>query len=147
MFFELEDSMSERFHLAGVRVHRICRHKGQKTKSILNVSEMHALDIQIASVPEHKSTVFKLSPGPSDRKPCEKLGKWYGLSISSAQLNEMLEENENLELGEEARWETRDLLDADVAQSIYLPACEMLKKMDGIGQHNHNGLDIRSEVT
>lgn len=139
--------MSERFQLAGVRVHRICRYKSHNAKSILKVSEMHALDMQMISVPEKTLTVFKLSPGPSDWKPCEKLGKWYEVSISCTQLNDMLEENQKLELSEETRWEAKDLLDADVARSLYLPACEMLKKMDGIGQHNHNGLDIRSAVS
>jgi hypothetical protein len=139
--------MSERFQLAGVRVHCICRYKSHNAKSILNISEIHALDIQMRSVPEKTLTVFKLSPGPSDRKPCEKLGKWYEVSISCDKLNDVLEQNEKLELGEETRWEAKDLLDTDVARSLYLPACEMLKKMDGIGQHNHNGLDIRSAVS
>lgn len=139
--------MAERFQLAEIRVNRICRYKSGNTRSTLKISELQSLDIEKVTVPGKPLTIFKLSPGASDRKPYQKLGHWYEVSISSSQLDELLEENKQLQLGEETRWTAKELLDADVAPSIYLPTCEMLKKMDGVGQHNHNGLDVRSGVT
>jgi hypothetical protein len=144
LFFQLDDPTSKRFELAGVRVYRICRYKSKDAKSILKISALHSLDIHMMSVPE--GIYFKVSPGPADRKPCEKPGlvEWFEVSISSAQLDDLLEQNEKLELGEEARWTPEEVLDLGIAKSIYLPALEMLKQMDGIGQYNHNGMDVRS---
>ena len=91
-------------------------------------------------------TYFKSSPVPADFRPCETLGQWFEVSISSAQLDIILQQNERLGLGEEARWTPQEVSDLDIAKSIYLPALEMLKQMDGVGQYNHNGINIRSMV-
>ncbi|PMD26780.1 hypothetical protein NA56DRAFT_654562 [Hyaloscypha hepaticicola] len=141
LFFQLDEMMAKRFELAGVRVHRISRYKSNDAKSILKISNLHLLDILMFSAPD--GTYFKLSPVPADCKPCEKLGEWFEVSISSTHLNGFLEQNEKLVLGEEAKWTPEEISDLDVAKSIYLPALEMLKQMDGVGQYNHNCLDIR----
>jgi hypothetical protein len=144
LFFQLDEMMAKRFELAGVRVHRISRYKSNDAKSILKISNLHLLDILMFSAPD--GLYFKLSPVPVDCKPCEKLGEWFEVSISSAQLNGILEQNEKLVLGEEAKWTPEEVSDLDIAKSIYLPALEMLKQMDGVGQYNHNGIDIRGMV-
>ncbi len=141
LFFQLDEIMAKRFELAGVRVHRITRYKSNDAKSILKISNLHLLDILMLSAPD--GLYFKLSPVPVDCKPCEKLGEWFEVSTSSAQLNGVLEQNEKLELGEEAKWTPEEVSDLDIAKSIYLPALEMLKQMDGVGQYNHNGIGIR----
>jgi len=56
----------------------------------------------------------------------------------------LLEQNENLEIGEEGQWTPEGLSRLGYAKSIYLPALDMLKKMDGIGQYNNNGVNVRS---
>ncbi len=142
MFFQLDEIMAKRFELAGVRVHRISRYKSNDAKSILKISNLNLLDILMLSTPD--GIYFKLSRVPSDCKPCEKLGEWFEVSISSAQLDGILEQNKKLVLGEEAEWTPEEVSDLDIAKSIYLPALEMLKQMDGVGQYNHNGIDIRS---
>ena len=137
--------MSKRFELTAVRVHRTCRYNSKDAKSILKISELQSLDIDKKFVPKELSTYFKLSPAPLDRQPCEKLGlgRWFEVSISSAQLNSILEQNEHLELGEEARWTPEGLSKLGYSNPIYLPALDMLKKMDGIGQYNNNGVDVK----
>jgi hypothetical protein len=62
--------------------------------------------------------------------------------MSSAQLNGILEQNEKLVLGEKTTPEK--LSELDIAKSIYLPALEILKQMDGIGQYNHNDLRLNA---
>jgi hypothetical protein len=141
LFFQLDDITAKRFELAGVRVHRISRYKSNDAKSTLKISNLQLLDILIFSAPD--GVHFKLSPVPASCKPCEKLGEWFEVSMSSAQLNGILEQNEKLGLGEEAKWTPEEVSDLDIAKSIYLPALEMLKQMDGVGQYNHNGIDIR----
>jgi hypothetical protein len=146
LFFQLDEPISKRFELAGVRVYRICQYKSKDVKSILKISELNLLDI-VPSNPEKSLTYFKLLPGPAGRKACTRLGQWFEVSISSVQLDSLLEQNKNLEFGEEAAWTPEEVSDLEIAKSIYLPACEMLKKMDGIGQHNDNGIDVRSGMS
>jgi hypothetical protein len=141
-FFQLDGTMSKRFELAGVRVHQNFRYKSNDAKSILKISNLYLLDTLMFSAAD--GVYFKLSPVPADFKPCEKLGEWFEVSISSAQLDSILEQNEKLDLGEEAKWTPEELSELDIAKSIYLPALQMLKQMDGVGQYNHNGIDIRN---
>lgn len=128
---------------------RTCEYKSKDAKSLLKISEFYSLDIDMLPVQEESSIYFKFSPGPADRKPSEKPGlvHWYEVSISSAELKSILEENQKLEVGEEAKWSPKEISQSGIAKSIYLPALEMLKKMDGIGQYNHNGLDVRSGLS
>ena len=142
LFFQLDDITAKRFELAGVRVHRISRYKSNDAKSTLKISNLQLLDILIFSAPD--GVHFKLSPVPASCKPCEKLGEWFEVSMSSAQLNGILEQNEKLGLGEEAKWTPEEVSDLDIAKSIYLPALEMLKQMDGIGQYNNNGVELKA---
>ena len=48
-----------------------------------------------------------------------------------------------MELGAEAAWTPADLFEAGVIDSMLVPACEMLKQMDGVGFYNENGIDPR----
>jgi hypothetical protein len=145
LFFNLDEQMSKRYKLVAGRVYRIRRYESNDAKSILKISELHSLDIHMTPDPKTSSMYFELSPSPSDRKPCEKrgLGHWYEVSISSAQLDDLLDQNVKLQLGEEARWTPEGLSRLGFAESIYLPALAMLKKMDGVGQYNNNGVDVR----
>jgi hypothetical protein len=149
LFFNLDESMAKRFEIAGVRALRFCRYKSKDARSMLKISELYSLDIDMLPVQEESSVYFKLSPGPAGRKPSEKPGlvHWFEVSIFSAELDVILKENEKLDLGDEARWTPEEISELGIAKSIYLPALEMLKKMDGIGQYNHNGLDIRSGLS
>jgi len=145
VYFKLDEAMSKRFELAAFRVYRICRYRSKDDNSILQISEVHSLDIHKAFVPKEGLTYFKLLPGPPERKPCEKpgLGYWFEVSISSSQLDSLLEQNKTLELGEEAKWTPEGLSRLGFGQSICLRACEMLKQMDGIGQYNNNEVEMR----
>jgi len=115
--------------------------------SILKISEVHSPDIHKTSIPKEDMTYFQLLPAPPERKPCEKpgLGYWFEVSISSPQLDSLLEQNETLELGEEAKWTPESLSNLGYGKSIYLQACEMLKQMDGIGQYNNNEVEMKPE--
>lgn len=51
---------------------------------------------------------------------------------------------QNLVLGEEPSWTPEKLSEVNAAQSMYLPACEMLKQMDGVGFYNDNEVDVKA---
>jgi hypothetical protein len=137
----LEDSLSEKYELDGVRVHRISRYKSKDQKSILEVRECRDLDVDAVPVPGILRSAIAATSCMSERPCYEKLYTWYEATISSALVQEVLEANTQLELGEEADW---GLSGVKGAEAMYLPALEMLKVMDGVGSYNHNGVDVRT---
>jgi hypothetical protein len=141
VYFELENSLLEKYDLDGVRVHRISRYKSTDQNSILEARDCRDLDVGKMAVPGKPRTVFRAISNIQDRVACEKLDYWHEVNISSGRAEEVLEANTKLKLGEEAAW---DLSKIKAAEHIYLPALEMLKQMDGIGWWNDNGIDVRS---
>lgn len=97
-------------------------------------------------VPGTDLTVFKAIPSSIPRPGCEKVDIWHEVSISSVDANKVFEQNKRLELGDEADWTTEYLLKAQALEAMLLPACEMLKKMDGVGFYNDNGVDPSARV-
>lgn len=69
---------------------------------------------------------------------------WHEVSISCPKADEMFQQNKTLELGEETSWTVEKLSKVEAVQSMYLPACEILKKMDGVGCYNDNEIDARA---
>ena len=132
--------MTDLFGLDDVTVRRICEHKSKDNKSILKVSECIALDTNSARNDEKTVTVYSAMPGHADRRPCEKLNRWYEVTVSSPEVDQLLEQNKSLELGDEAGWTVDNLMDINAAEAFGLPACQMLKQMDAIGCRNNNGV-------
>jgi hypothetical protein len=144
LYFEMDDSLCEQYELCGVRVHRISQYKSKDENSILEVRECRDFDVGSRPVPGpgRPRTVFYAISNieERDRVPCDKLDYWHEVSVSSAQAMEIFEQNLQLELGEEASW---NLSEVKAAEAIYLPSLEMLRKMDGVGWWNDNGVDVK----
>jgi hypothetical protein len=149
LLFELDDSFKEEsgFVINHILVHRISNHNsvgrvGMGPKSILKISEIRALDIDSQKPSdESKFSVYRATTGPH-RLGFYGLDFWHEASISSAKANELFAQNESLELGDEASWTVEDLSRINASQAMYMPACEMLRKMDGVGLYNDNGVDV-----
>jgi len=109
------------------------------SKVYLRVDEVQELYLRSRTAP-NKARVFDAYPHA--QKPPDFLPYWFELSLHSTKIDGFMAQHEKLEIGDEASWLPEHLFDA--AQALYLPACEMLKQMDGIGYHNDNGKDIRS---
>jgi hypothetical protein len=142
----MTDALLEKFQIDGARVHRNSRYKSRDGISILKVSEIQDLDVDDRKVPGTDLTVIRAIANKWERKPCVKLDSWYEVSISSTEVDDVFQQNEKLELGDEAGWTSQSLTNIGVAQALFLPACEMLKQMDGVGSYNDNGVDVRSEL-
>lgn len=69
---------------------------------------------------------------------------WHEVSISCPKADHILEQNKTLELGEETSWTPEKLSAVDALPSLYLPACEMVKQMDGVGFSNNNEMPIQA---
>jgi hypothetical protein len=65
---------------------------------------------------------------------------WFEVSLASVTMDEFLEENPQLQLGQESQWRLKDLSKNKVSECLIRPACEMLTQMDGVGFYNDNGL-------
>lgn len=68
---------------------------------------------------------------------------WQEVSITSVAMNNLLEQNTNLELGEEVSWTVQDLEARKISNTFIKPACIMLAQMDGVGFYN-NGQDPKA---
>ncbi|CZR54122.1 uncharacterized protein PAC_04005 [Phialocephala subalpina] len=141
LLWEMQTALSHRFQLQELQVKRVLKYQSDDRRSILKVIEVQSLDIQGGEVPGKSISVFQGAPGPNGEPPTEKLRQWWEANISSPDADEVLEENKALELGDEPEWTTDTLSKMHVASALYLPACEMLKKMDPVGQLNRNGIE------
>jgi hypothetical protein len=76
--------------------------------------------------------------------PYKWLYLWHEISISCPRADDLFEQNKTLELGEEAAWDSKKLSEVHTLQSLYLPACEMLQQIDGVGFYNDNEVDAET---
>ena len=131
-------------------VHHTSKYKSadKAANSFLSVSEIRALDVD-CRCPFEGATfqIYKAESPPQRQNDSEGLNVWHEVNISSAKVDELLKQNTSLGLGDEAEWSPEMLNELDAANSICLPACEMLKQMDGVGIHNDNGVDFRELST
>ena len=115
----------------------------------MNISEVR--ELQIDFVKGYDSTIWKAAATPESSTKLEYLGTdlsykwnylWQEVSISCPKADHILEQNKTLELGEETSWTPEKLSAVDTLPSLYLPACEMIKQMDGVGFYNNNEIPI-----
>jgi len=109
----------------------------------MRVTEVQVLKIADFPTQGKDSKVFHAAIDDTQYEPGT---FWHEVSISSVQANKILLENTSLELGDKASWTLQILSNADAAQAMYLPACEMLKKMDGIGYYTENYINPSAAV-
>lgn len=146
LYFELNESFFDdsRLVIDSILVHHTTKYKsaGREENSTLNISQIKGLDVDSRyPFAGAKFQIYRASSPPNDQKEPEHLDSWYEASISSIKADELLKQNNTLELGDEATWTAETLENMGAAKSIYLPACEMIKQMNGIGYHNDNGID------
>ncbi|KAG9234337.1 hypothetical protein BJ875DRAFT_376675 [Amylocarpus encephaloides] len=136
--FHLDQATHEKFSLYPIHVYKTSKHMSKDRKSILKLTEVLELDTHWKSIEDKGIVVWRARyskvQGPKISN------RWFTAAIESVQAKEFLHQNENLELGDEAGWTPYSFEQAKVVESLMLPACEMLKHMDGIGYHNSNGI-------
>jgi hypothetical protein len=133
MLFELDAAHSVTFNF--VRVLRTTLYPSTGNGSQLKITEVHDLKFEKHS---NKNTyyAFEAESVMEEGKPT----MWYQMSLTSPIAERVLEENINLEFGEQTTWSEGDFDErVHVFKSLCLPACYMVKKMDGMGYYNDNG--------
>src|ERR1700759_5153869 len=122
VYFELDNTLRSRYQLDELQVRRLCQYKSPSGISILKITEVQSLLVKLHVSRERGSGIYQGNPSKEDMSPTEKLSFWYEAGIGSQQLEEQLEENGRLELGDIASWNP----DSFDARPLYLPACILL---------------------
>ncbi|KAK6957928.1 hypothetical protein Daesc_000718 [Daldinia eschscholtzii] len=69
------------------------------------------------------------------------LPTWYEVSLQSKAINEALQQNRDLELGEKVTWSPQQLQNNGALSDIITSATEMVKQIDGVGYWGDNFQD------
>lgn len=136
--FQLPKAMN--VEIWDIQVHRMYRYKSPDQKSVLRIKESRKLHASYISVGDN-FVHHAISKKPAG-EVSNQLGNqchWFEFSVLSTSIEEALRLNKSLEIGEEARWDEKKTFDDETLQTLYVPACQMLKKIDGVGFHNDNG--------
>lgn len=130
-------------NIQSILVHHTAKHKStdKGANSVLSITEIRALDVDSRfPFPKAPFQIYKAEFPQAHRNGSKNFNIWHEASISSAKVNEQLKQNATLELGEETEWSPDSLEQLGAANDMCLPACEMLKQMDGVGIRNNNGI-------
>lgn len=122
-----------------VRVRQVCKFQSQNKKTILEISRIFATETK--NFPDTKYRAVRSFPDDDRKKGVFK--GWYEVSVSSTRMEELLQQNETLAPGEEAEWTMEQLEQERVFEDIYRPACQIVKRMDGVGVECNNGTPNR----
>lgn len=133
MLFEIDASHRITFNF--VRVLRTTLYPSTGNGSQLKITEVHDLKFEKHSN-KNIYYAFEAENVMEDGRPT----MWYQISLTSPIAERVLEENVSLEFGEETTWSEEDFDErVHIFKSLCLPACYMIKKMDGMGFYNDNG--------
>ncbi|OTA59282.1 hypothetical protein K449DRAFT_466981 [Hypoxylon sp. EC38] len=107
--------------------------------NILEICEVHDMaPLELVETKDQVTVPFKQHPG---FQQLGQLPTWYEVSIQSELVNEAVQQNRNLELGEEVDWSPEQLWDAGAFDGLIQSATDMIKKMDGVGYWGDNYQD------
>lgn len=119
-----------------VRIRQVRRFRTQNERTLLDISRVFLTEVQ--NFPGTRSRAVR-SIQDDDRKKGVFKG-WYEATVSSARMEELLQQNASLEPGDEVEWTLEQLEREGVFEDIYQLACQIAKRMDGVGVKCDNGM-------
>lgn len=137
LLWEMDTMLLEQFKLEELLVKRVLKYDSRDDESVLHLTEIQSLQVESRTVDGRSKTLFLTDPD-NDDDPAERLTTWWEASVSSVKLDKAFEENNGLELGDAPTWTLEDLLASEVTAALCVPACDMVKQMDVVGQYNYN---------
>ncbi|KAI1650466.1 uncharacterized protein F4817DRAFT_312835 [Daldinia loculata] len=122
-----------------------CGSKSSTTKpsttSVLEICEVHDMAPRIIGRENDNVTIlFEQYSGNQQRG---QLPTWYEVSLQSKVINEALQQNRDLEMGEEVSWTPQQLQQAGAFDEIITSAIEVVKNIDGVGHWGDNLLGAK----
>lgn len=124
--------------ITSVRVLSKWRHLSHDKRSALDITEVEQLELQCKparpgmSSYEGEAHAWKAETRKK-RLAMGEAQRWYEASVSSVDLEKLLEQNKSLKTGEKAQWSLDDLSQKGILESLCCPALQMLKDMDQVG--------------
>ncbi|ROW11564.1 hypothetical protein VMCG_01472 [Cytospora schulzeri] len=119
-----------------VRVRQVRRFQTRDKKTFLDISR--TIPTEVKDFPGTKYRAVR-SLQADDRKKGVFNG-WYEASVSSARMEGLLQQNEALVPGDEVEWTLEQLEKEGVFEDMYRPACQIVRRMDGVGVKCDNGM-------
>ncbi|RYP67721.1 hypothetical protein DL770_008559 [Monosporascus sp. CRB-9-2] len=102
----------------------------------LTLSEVHDTDSYME--PQGDGTIKYFAEGFSGDAGKGQPPMWIEASIHSNMVSEAFEENESLEVGDEAKWSAEELSESGVFDDLIRTATQTVKQMDGVGYWSNN---------
>lgn len=119
-----------------VRIRQVKRLQTLNKKTFLDITRVFSTEVK--DFPGTKYRAVRSIPADDRRRGVFK--GWYEASISSARMEELLQQNETLVPGDEVEWTLEQLEQEGILEDIYQPACQIVKRMDGVGVKCDNGI-------
>ena len=129
--------------IKAVRVLTKWRHAGIGfTDSMLEVTEVEQLEFGPSRNPGDKwEGHFARAWSKKKTRMMRDKGefpRWYEASVVSRTAEELFGQNQSLLIGQKTAWTTKEMRKKGIFASLYLPAIQMLRRMDGCGANEDN---------
>ncbi|KAI0447037.1 hypothetical protein F4803DRAFT_500788 [Xylaria telfairii] len=111
--------------------------EAQKDAQKLYLSEVWEMD-RLNKTECEQSIRIKFARYKSNNERSGMALVWYEAVLKSDTISRAFKQNENLELGDEVEWTSKDLLNSGSVEALIRKAADMVKNMDGVGYWNDN---------
>ncbi|EDN96761.1 hypothetical protein SS1G_01687 [Sclerotinia sclerotiorum 1980 UF-70] len=158
-YFKIPKQIADEFEIYHLKIRKTRTFNSLDGSSKLHITEVdkscgHKLPVKNQEIvvyifPEEKKehnmerNSEEVSSYSEEKKDPGMETNWQEVSITSVPMNNLLQQNMKLELGEEVQWTIQDLAEKNVSNSFIKPACTMLVQMDGVGFYN-DGQDLKA---
>ncbi|KAI1470883.1 uncharacterized protein F4812DRAFT_281986 [Daldinia caldariorum] len=106
---------------------------------VLEISEVH--DMAPRTVGDSNGDVTIQFQQYGGNQQLGQLPTWYEVSLQSKVINEALQQNRDLELGEKVTWTPQQLQSTGALSDLIMSATEVVKQIDGVGYWGDNFQD------
>ncbi|KAI1206487.1 uncharacterized protein F4807DRAFT_470226 [Annulohypoxylon truncatum] len=113
--------------------------KFNTTPDVMEICEVHDMGPSDITEDDSKLTVvFQQRPA---YQQLGQLGTWYEVSMQSKTVNKALQQNRDLELGEEVDWSPEKLQESGAFDELIRSTMDVVKNIDGVGYWGDNYQD------
>lgn len=131
--FKIPKQMANDFIVYSFKIRKTRTYDSLDKKSKLHITEVDKSCGHELLVKNQEIVVYYF---PEEKRDSKMKTRWHEASITSVTMDNLLQQNVNLGLGEEVSWTITDLVKKRVSNTFIEPACVMLAQMDGVGFYN-----------
>lgn len=128
--------------IRNVRIRQVCRVQHHNQKTFLDITRVMPTEAEKEDGIKYRWVRSLLRDNPETGT----FSHWFEASISSARLEELLEQNEKLIPGDEADWTVEQLQEERLLGELADAAFDIVKEIDGVGIFCDNGHEKRKST-